>query len=281
MAEPELAGSLAAAAPDALGMVLVEESETARLAARFAPVLSIDTASDDDRIGAPYWTEDRRIALDLGDPVVFFHFSHTRFGARTLVQISYQAWFPARPKTGPIDLLGGWLDSVIWRVTIDPDGRPLIYDTIHGCGCYHLFFPVPPATLAPPPDDIREHPFAPAQAPALTADQQVRLDLASISHYLVGIGVASQAIVGARGYRLADASSLRSLPFPGGGRRSLYGPDGLVAGSERLERWLLWPMGVDSPGAMRQWGNHATVFVGRRHFDDARLLEQVLTIPEQ
>ncbi len=25
---------------------------------------------------------------------------------------------------------------------------------------------------------------------------------------------------------------------------------------------------------MRQWGRHATAFVGRRHFDDAYLMEQ-------
>jgi hypothetical protein len=32
-------------------------------------------------------------------------------------------------------------------------------------------------------------------------------------------------------------------------------------------------MGVASAGAMRQWGTHATAFVGRRHFDDPYLLE--------
>jgi hypothetical protein len=33
-------------------------------------------------------------------------------------------------------------------------------------------------------------------------------------------------------------------------------------------------MGIASAGAMRQWGHHATAFVGRRHFDDADLLEK-------
>jgi hypothetical protein len=47
-----------------------------------------------------------------------------------------------------------------------------------------------------------------------------------------------------------------------------------VPGSERGERWLFWPMGVPEPGAMRQWGRHATAFVGRRHFDDPWLLER-------
>lgn len=33
-------------------------------------------------------------------------------------------------------------------------------------------------------------------------------------------------------------------------------------------------MGIQRAGAMRQWGRHATAFVGRRHFDDAELLEK-------
>jgi len=33
-------------------------------------------------------------------------------------------------------------------------------------------------------------------------------------------------------------------------------------------------MGIPSAGAMRQWGRHATAFVGRRHFDGADLLEK-------
>ena len=34
---------------------------------------------------------------------------------------------------------------------------------------------------------------------------------------------------------IVDENALRALPLPGGGTRSLYGADGLVAGSERLE----------------------------------------------
>jgi hypothetical protein len=29
---------------------------------------------------------------------------------------------------------------------------------------------------------------------------------------------------------------------------------------------------------MRQWGRHATAFVGRRHFDDPRLVERYFEI---
>ena len=59
-----------------------------------------------------------------------------------------------------------------------------------------------------------------------------------------------------------------------GGRRSAFAPDGLVSGTERLERFFFWPMGIASAGAMRQSGRHATAFVGRRHFDEADLVER-------
>ena len=56
------------------------------------------------------------------------------------------------------------------------------------------------------------------------------------------------------------------------------GEVGLVAGTERGERWLFWPMGVPEPGAMRQWGTHAIAFVGRRHFDDPNLFAPYLEL---
>ena len=66
---------------------------------------------------------------------------------------------------------------------------------------------------------------------------------------------------------------MRAVPH-GTGTRSVYGPDGLIPGSERGERFFFWPMGIHSAGAMRQWGHHATAFIGRRHFDDAQLIEK-------
>ena len=53
------------------------------------------------------------------------------------------------------------------------------------------------------------------------------------------------------------------IPVPRGGFRY-----------ERPNLDLFRPMGVPEPGAMRQWGRHATAFVGRRHFDDADLFEK-------
>ena len=48
-----------------------------------------------------------------------------------------------------------------------------------------------------------------------------------------------------------------------------FDADGLIASSARRERFFLWPLGVENTGAMRQQGNHAIAFAGKRHFDEA------------
>ena len=75
---------------------------------------------------------------------------------------------------------------------------------------------------------------------------------------------------------MAPYRALRRLPLENGSR-SMFTPDGIVPGTERLERFLLWPMGVPSAGAMRQRGHHPVTLVGRQYFDEARLLERVFT----
>ncbi|RMF08372.1 MAG: hypothetical protein D6763_10155, partial [Alphaproteobacteria bacterium] len=83
-----------------------------------------------------------------------------------------------------------------------------------------------------------------------------------------------QALSAVRRYTLRSYDALRRLPLEGGGTRSLFSPSGIVRGTARAERFLFWPMGIASAGAMRQWGTHATAFVGKRHFDDPFLIDQ-------
>ncbi|MBB3231378.1 hypothetical protein [Halomonas stenophila] len=272
-----------------LGLVDLDDETLRRLAAYHAPVFAIETRGHDDRLGAPYWRRGpaRPLpAVDTNRPVADVRLAHTRFGGRVLPQLVYTVWFPARTRLGAFDILGGRLDGVVWRVTLGPDGRPLIHDSIHACGCYHLFFPVPPLRRVPvaADHDLREAPLTPAYTPPRAAGQRLALQLAAVSHYLVGLDTVDDAISADAGYALRLTRSpprygRRSLVLPDGGRRSLFGPEGIVAGTERLERFLLWPAGIRSPGAMRQWGTHATVFVGRRHFDDPFLFEEAFEWP--
>lgn len=268
----------------ALGLPKFSERDVAHLSAAFAPVFEIETESNDDRLGRPVWRrEDGKLLpdVDVMRPVATTRLVYTRFEGRVLPQLVYTVWFPARPLQGRFDLLGGRIDGFIWRVTLDETGEPLIYDAIHACGCYHMFFPVAPlARVSVPEDrDMREAPLSPKSAPRLAPGERMHLRLAATSHYLLNLGAAKRAPAGAVHYGLQSAHvpptfGGRSLPLPEGGRRSFFGPTGIVPYTDRLERFTLWPLGIESPGAMRQWGTHATAFVGERHFDDPFLFDR-------
>jgi hypothetical protein len=212
--------------------------------------------------------------VDTQAPLGYTRIAFTRFNGETLLQLVYTYWFPARPAAGAFDLLSGKLDGLMVRITLDADGTPLIVDSIHACGCYQLFFPTPRLAPRPPPEPRIEWAFVPKRLPPIGDGERVAIRVASDTHYLEDIGVVAASMAGASTYTLIDDDQLRSLPVGRDENRSLYSSDGIVTGSERGERFLFWPMGIASPGAMRQWGRHATAFVGRRHFDDADLIER-------
>ncbi len=239
-----------------------------------APILVIDTGSDQDRIGAIELDPTGRSRVATDAPVVYAYASHARWRGGIVLQLNYVIWFPSRPSDGAFDVLSGHLDGITWRLTLAPDGSVLIADTIHNCGCYHLFFPS--AALRPVAYGaaVEEQPFVPQRLPGLEPGGRFALRIASRTHYLQRVtGTAGEAEHGQR-YEVQRYDALRSLGAGNEGRASLFGPDGIVPGTERGERFLFWPMGVPDPGAMRQRGHHATAFVGRRHFDDPWLLER-------
>jgi hypothetical protein len=244
---------------------------------RHAPLLEIDTASDDDRIGALRWAGDGLPAADIAEPVAYVRAAYAHFGGRVRLQLVYTFWFPARPAEGAFDLLAGRLDGLIWRVTLDDAGEPLVYDSIHPCGCYHLFFPTAAVVERPQPQSLDEGLFAPQRAPRLAPGERLALRIAARTHYLQRLRAAPADAAGVP-YALRDERELLTLPLPRGGTRSAYDAAGFVPGSQRGERWLFWPMGIASAGQMRQWGRHATAFVGRRHFDDAGLLDRYFAL---
>jgi hypothetical protein len=266
---------------NALGIPEPDESYLADLLAIYAPSFEVEVKADYDRFGALRWTnvgQMRRAApsVDSGDLAVYTHAAWTRYRDRVLLQLVYTLWFPERPPEAGGELYAGKLDGLVWRVTLAPDGEPLLYDSIHACGCYHVFFPTPRAQPLPAPDSAEaaeEWLFAPQALPRMAPGERPLLRIASGTHFIERVGLTRGSDSLAR-YELRPYAELRSMQRFGPGRAGAFGADGLVAGSERPERFLFWPMGIASAGAMRQWGRHATAFVGRRHFDDADLIEK-------
>lgn len=249
-------------------------AQRARLFATFAPVWEVDTAGRADRIGTPEWAGKDAPRVDTDRPVVYRLLSHTWWHGHALVQLNYVIWFPARPADGALDPYAGHVDGIDLRVTLGQDGHPLVYDSIHNCGCYQMFFPTRRVQVKPPGDRAPGEPaLIPQVAPETDRDQRLVVRIAHRTHYLQRL--YTDQIPGGRAYELDDYDSLRTLPAADGGHRSLFDEQGFVPGTERAERWWLWPMGVPNPGGMRQWGHHATAFIGTRYFDAPHLLEKL------
>lgn len=258
---------------DPLGIPLPTGTDLDRLFDTYAPLWEVDVVDENDHIGMLQWKNGP--VVDITRPTLYRKISHTRLGDQVLLQLNYIVWFPARPGN---DIYAGQLDGINWRVTLGPDGEPWLYDAIHNCGCYHEFFPSHRLRLRGNlPTFYFEPPMLPQPAPPARERQPLVLRIAHHTHFIqrlyhdespAGLLPAAQPLA------WEDYDVLRSLPTDEG-YRSLFGAYGLIAGTERTERFLLWPMGIRSPGAMRQWGRHPTAFVGRRHFDDAFLIESL------
>jgi hypothetical protein len=265
----------ASAKRDALGIPIYAAEERETLFRMYAPVWEIQYQGDDDRIGAPYWTDKGVLRVNTDQPVTYTLLSFARFGKEILTQINYIIWFPSRPKEGALDIYGGFLDGVNYRVTLDNTGEPLTYETMHNCGCYYKAYPTSRLQVRDK-IDYAEPPLI-LEAPDVNPSMDVMtVAMESRTHFVQHLYPLTRDLQPATTvYSLADYGQLRSLPHLEGDRRSMFGQDSIAHGSKRLERFILWPMGVHSPGAMRQWGRHAAAFVGRRHFDDPFFMDRM------
>lgn len=255
----------------ALGLYHFTEQEQQLLLTRHAPVLEVETSGSYDRPGSPRWQNGR---WEVEGPVrAYTQVTETRWQGEWVPQLIYHFWFDERPREHLLDIYGGRLDGFIWRVTLTRSGDVLLYDSVHPCGCYLKWHPVKERlTLKPDAPDDGIMTLMPVSLSGKGSIPPI-VRLQSSTHYLVDIAHTTDGKEGGKeSYTLAPYDNLRSIH--GDRRRSLFDSDGLVPGTERLERFLLWNTGVPSPGAMRQWGQHATSFLGTRHFDDPGLLDR-------
>jgi hypothetical protein len=273
----EIAAVLSAAAQNPLAIPEPTPEQREQLFASFAPQWSIDTVDKNDLPGAPHLTPGGP-TIDTTLPILYRRLSHTRFHGEVLLQLNYIIWFPSRPPRQEWDIYAGAFDGINFRITLGMDGRPLLYDTIHNCGCYHRLFPVSPLRFNAQAFGfwsesplVLQHIKEPGTVPVL--------HVSSRTHFINRLSFTESPT--GETYLWDDYTTLRSLSLPDGRRRSLFGKHGIIEDSKRPERFILWPMGIRSPGAMRQWGHHPTAFVGRRHFDDPTLLDSLLIKPEQ
>lgn len=267
-----------------LGIPLIDAVQRQALLTAYAPSIIVEQASHNDLIGTLHWqpTHDA-VQVDTQQPSVYQYLSFARYKGQILRQLNYVFWFPARPKTGLLDILGGHLDGLTWRVTLNDDGQVVLYDSIHNCGCYHLFYATDRSCIAAEQAPLQEAAIAPQTLSA--AAKPALLYLSHSDHYLQRVSfrplLTNKGQQQKRVYSQHSYDTLRSLATTDGDYKSIFQGNGIVKGTQRLERFLLWPMGIPGPGEMRQQGHQATAFFGKRHFDDANLLDRYLGQKQQ
>ena len=257
----------------ALGFPQFTELDIAGLLNRFEPVWSINTTTRSDSIGKIAWV-DNKIAVDTTEPTVYRYISYALFENRLLLQLNYTIWLPAVDSSKPLDIYAGEIDGLTFRVTLDETKTPLYADVMHNCGCYYMGFPRPSlAPILPMTTATAEPLWIPYSLPPLRDDQQYQLLVDTGKHFVRAL---TTTVMPSRLTHLQRQpyDALRRLERSDGGTRSAFSPRALIENSARLERLILWPMGVISAGAMRQVGNHAIAFVGKRHFDDPELISK-------
>ena len=266
-------------AESALGVPVISSEQWQAIAHQYAPQFEVETATCDDELIDPkkFGPVNPPLA-SAQQAVVYWYASYTRYNEKILPQLVYTAWFPARTAQGVIDWYAGNYDGISWRVTFDIETgalAPIVYDTIHPCGCYHhVLFPQDnPKNFGPVNSDSfwSEKPLFPdIQVP----DQNYVVRLQQKTHYLQQVIDSEEAHSVARmRYQLKP---YEALLLNEDGESRLFAQGGLLPESDRAERLWLWPTGIKSPGAMRQRGVQAIRFVGRGHFDDAYLLQDMV-----
>src|SRR6185295_593055 len=132
LTRPQAALVLEHAAGNPLRIPEPSEENLNALLAAYAPSFEVDVRGDYDRFGALRWLRDADSpSVDGSQLAVYAHAAWTRYEDRVLLQLVYTLWFPRRPPQHAGDPLAGTLDGITWRVTLAPDGEPLIYDAIH------------------------------------------------------------------------------------------------------------------------------------------------------
>ncbi len=265
---------------DALGIPIYDPTDLDGLFRAHAPLWEVETLSGDDRIGAPVWSPDGLLSIDTMLPATYTRLSFTRFNSSILTQLNYIIWFPSRPKTSAWDIYGGLFDGLTYRVTLDENGAPILFETMHNCGCYYKAYPTN-GLLVRDPIDYAEPPLI-LNAPVVNySTESMVVAMASGTHYVNHLyPLPRNGHADSVAYQLVDYDVLKQLPRADGQVKSMFDRYGLVPGTQRLERYILWPTGVLSPGAMRQWGSHAVAFVGRRHFDDPFYLQKMFILDD-
>jgi hypothetical protein len=238
----------------------------------FAPIFVQDMAASYDRLGEVRW-KNHRIEVDPEKPTVYYYFSHAFLKGEPILQINYAIWYSERAGERPPSIERGHLDGLTLRISLDDQGKLFMVEAMNNCGCYHLFAPDRERI-----DRILSRPLmfdamVPQWLPEISSGERLGIRINSGWHQvqrLISMKEAPDSVP----YDLFSYDVLEALPHEDGRTESIFNEHGIAKGSERVERFLLFSMGIPSVGSMRQRGHHAIELIGRVHFDDPHLFDK-------
>lgn len=284
------------------------DAATRDLLTRYAPVIVQEVnpkAGYDaraDEIGAPRPHEKldggKKVYVDTDAPSIYAFTSEAVLGGKPHRQLVYTWWYPEHPKVkGGFDPEHGLVEGITVRMTLDDEERPMIYETVHNCGCYHRAYPT--AEL----EAMAQAEFGPPEPGRYTSIRRKmprRIDLyvpeaiegdpsqrpviftAAGTHMPLAIGheehIAPKARVTAT--REMALQPYERLEEGGPDRLGIFRDDSLVAGSDRPETWMLFPTGIYHAGTPRRRGAQLIHF-DQYDWDDPALLEKALRLPSE
>jgi hypothetical protein len=255
-----------------LRIPLLDPGQEEKLVWSFAPVFIQDTAASYDCLGEVVWKDDR-VGIDPEKPTVYYYTSLAFFKGEPILQINYVIWYSERAGKRSPSIELGHLDGLTARVSLDDQGKVFMMDVVSDCGCYHFFAPDKERVDRILSRPLRFDPFVGQWLPAIPSDERLGIRINSGWHQVQRL-ISSGHLPDPTPYALVPYDVLEALPHQGGRTESIFNSEGIVKGSGRVERLILFSMGIPSVGSMRQRGHHAIELIGKDHFDNPYLFDQ-------
>jgi len=276
--EKEIKAVIEESSGNPLGVPRLDVNMEKKLVRFFSPIFIQDVAASYDRLGQIVWRGDR-LEVDPEKPTVYYYLSHAFLKGKPILQINYVIWYSERAGEGSPWIERGLMDGLTLRVSLDLQGKPFMVDVMNNCGCYHFFAPAKDRVERIITKDFKPDPFVPQWLPELLFGNHLGIRVTSSWHRavrLLSVGESSDSIA----YELIPYDGLKALAHEDGRKESIFDGRGIVKGSERPERFILFSMGIPDIGSMREQGHHAIELIGRTHFDDPYLFDENFVFKE-
>ncbi len=244
-----LTGCATIPAPETRHGVAFVVPDDGSLAARHAPVVVPEyPAAAYNRVGGPAAEIDGRgrprVFVDPDRPAVYFQQRAFETATQRYTNLVYRVHFERVPYSlFPFHLTAGRNSGLLFVVTLDAAGRPLLLTTVHTCGCYLAFVPTSwlPREAWPPGRDGTEQKVFGIRLPGLLEyPEWPEQDLRPLiftrhgTHRVEHAGVARYSTLGGEyeliTTELLPVEALKSLPLGDGETVSFYNDSGLRKG---------------------------------------------------